>query len=212
VYVTMGGVVSRFDTQTDQGIEGLQVSPANGGWEMALSGDGSRLLTDNFITDANMSAITQVTYVDRDTWIPLAVYGQKLTWDGSFLFQPHTRGVDVVDSASGLLRARVTLPIQPANVYDALAVDDKDGLLFVITNTGIAQVDLRPLWAGGMTNSAGTNIPGPLSFSGTTPAFPRTSGNKKSAALPSLSQPSMQLRYQVPPVPFVAGICAPGCY
>jgi hypothetical protein len=96
-------------------------------------------------TDANLNVNTGIAYVDRDVWLPQAVYGQKLNADGSLAFQPLTTGIDVLDGVSGLLDYRVGLSIEPANVYDALAVDDPDKLIFAITTNGIAAVDLSAL-------------------------------------------------------------------
>ena len=53
--------------------------------------------------------------------------------------------IDVLDGVTGLLQYRVALPIQAANVYDALAIDDNDGLLFVLTANGIAEINLSSL-------------------------------------------------------------------
>ena len=52
------------------------------------------------------------------------------------------------DVATGLLTYRVVLPIELAVAFDALVIDDQDGLLFAITPTGIADVNLSSL-AGG---------------------------------------------------------------
>ena len=83
--------------------------------------------------------------MDRDVWLPVAVYGQKLNADGSLAFQPLTNGIEVLDGVTGLLQYRVALPVQLPNVYDALAIDNKDGLLFVLTSNGIAHVNLGSL-------------------------------------------------------------------
>jgi hypothetical protein len=83
--------------------------------------------------------------VDRDVVLPVAVFGQKLNSDGSLMFQPLTNAVDEIDGTTGLLLYRVALPVQVANVYDAMAIDDVDGLLFMITANGIVQVNLSAL-------------------------------------------------------------------
>src|SRR5271165_524843 len=145
VYVNEDGHAWILDTSTNSLTQALQVTVDEGSVEMAISSDGSALGTANFLTDANLNALTQVGYVDRDVWLPVAVYGQKLNSDGSLLFQPWTNGIDVIDGMTGLLRYRVALPLQAANVYDVLTVDNPDGLLFVITPTGIAQVNLSSL-------------------------------------------------------------------
>ena len=162
VYVNENGHAWILDTSSDSLTQGLQVTIDEGSVEMAISGDGSALATANFVTDASLNALTQVGYVDRDVWLPLAVYGQKLNSNGSVLFQPLTNGIDVIDGTTGLLKSRVALPLQVANVYDALVVDDTDGLLFMITPTGIAQVNLSslPLVRSSKSSRMLTHLPG----------------------------------------------------
>jgi len=45
----------------------------------------------------------------------------------------------------GLLACRVELPIKSAALYDALAIDDTDGLLYAITANAIAEINLSSL-------------------------------------------------------------------
>jgi hypothetical protein len=134
------------DTSDNSLTEGMQATSAGDGNEdAALSGDGSVLLASDLLTDDNLNVFGDITYVDRDVWLPLAVYGQKVSSDGSLIFQPLTDGIDVHDSTSGLLDYRVQFPVQFANVYDALALDNTDNLIFGITSTGIVQIDLQSL-------------------------------------------------------------------
>ncbi len=148
VYLNENGDAWTLDTSDNSLTEALQVTNDEGSVEMAISGDGSTLITSNFLTDSNLNALTEVGYVDREVWLPIAVYGQKLNSNGSLMFQPLTNGIDVIDGTTGLLEYRVALAVQAANVYDALAVDNTDNLLFVITPTGIAAVNLTALPAG----------------------------------------------------------------
>jgi hypothetical protein len=85
--------------------------------------------------------------VDRDVWIPFALYGQKLNSTGSLLFQPlgGLNGIDVLDGSTGLLQMRISFEMAIANVFDALAIDDADDLLYIITTTGISELDLSSL-------------------------------------------------------------------
>jgi hypothetical protein len=135
-----------LNTTTDSIFVGTQIQNiGDGNADMALSGDGTTLLTEDLLTDANLNIEGDITYVDRDVWLPLAVYGQKLNANGSIVFQPLTDGIDVHDAATGLLTYRVELPIQIANAYDALVIDSTDGLLFVITTSGISEISLSSL-------------------------------------------------------------------
>jgi DNA-binding beta-propeller fold protein YncE len=142
VYVNENGHAWILDTHNDSLKAGLQVTRDEGSVEMAISADGTALITANLLTDAGLDALSEVGYVDREVWLPFAVYGQKLSADGRLLYQPLTNGIDVLDGTTGLLQYRVVLPIQIANVYDALATDDPDSLLFAITPNGIAQLSL----------------------------------------------------------------------
>jgi hypothetical protein len=135
-----------IDTSDDSLTEGIQVTLAGDGDEdAALSGDGTVLLASDLLTDENLNVFSDISYVDRDVWLPVAVYGQKLNTDGSLVFQPLTNGIDVLDGTTGQLQYRVALPIQPANAYDTLSIDDHDGLLFMLTANGIAQLNLSSL-------------------------------------------------------------------
>lgn len=153
VYLNENGDAWTLDTSDDSLMEALQVTVDEGLVEMAISADGTTLLTSNFLADSNLGAKTQVAYIDRDVWYPIAVYGEKLSANGSSLFQPLTNGVDVLDGTTGLLKYRVALPFQIANVYDALVVDNADSLLFAITPTGIAKIDLTALPSNSSKNS-----------------------------------------------------------
>lgn len=145
IYLNENGHAWTLDTSDDSLTQALQVTVDEGSIEMAISGDGSTLTTANFLTDSSLSALTEVGYVDRDVWLPRAVYGQKLSVNGSFLFQPWTNGIDAIDGTTGLLKYRVALSVQTANVYDALALDNTDGLVFEITPSGIAEINLSTL-------------------------------------------------------------------
>lgn len=157
IYANEGGYSWILSTSNDSLQEGIQVSNAgNLSEELALSGDGTAILTSGMLTDSNLNVAGDLVYVDRDVWLPTAVLGQKLDLHGKLVFQPLTDGVDVLDGTTGLLRYRVTLPIQLSDVYDSLAIDNTDNLLFAITQNGIAQLNLTSL----PSNSAEQRIVG----------------------------------------------------
>jgi hypothetical protein len=143
VYGSEPWVLNTTTGLISEGIEANNIGDGN--VDMALSGDGSTLLTEDLLTDASLNVQGDITYVDRDVWLAMAEYGQKLNTDGSLVFQPLTDGIDVHDAATGLLTYRVELPIQITNAYDALVIDNPDGLLFAITASGIAEINLRSL-------------------------------------------------------------------
>jgi hypothetical protein len=145
VYVNENGNAWMLNTGDDSYGEALQVVNDGGSVDLAMSGDGSAVMTSNFLTDANLNALTQVAYVDREVWLPLAFYGEKLNSNGTQLYQPTTNGIDVLNGTTGLLQYRVALPFVAANVYDTLTVDGTDGSLFLITASGIERVSLSDL-------------------------------------------------------------------
>ncbi|MGO9676605.1 MAG: hypothetical protein ACLPW4_05070 [Candidatus Sulfotelmatobacter sp.] len=131
VFANDGSGIWILNTSDDSLVEALQATLAETGNEdAAVSADGSVVLTSSLLTDSELNVSSDLAYVDRDVWLPVAVYGQKLNSDGSLAFQPLTNGIDVLDGVTGLLQYRVGLSIQAANVYDALAIDNTDGLLF----------------------------------------------------------------------------------
>jgi hypothetical protein len=146
VYGSGGGCPSILNTSTGSIVNAITAcNIGDGNEDMAISSDGSVLLTSDLLTDPLLNIEGDVTYVDRDVWLPLAVYGQKLNSDGSLVFTPLTTGIDVHDGTTGLLVYRVELPLQIVNAYDALAIDDTDGLLFAITENGITEINLSSL-------------------------------------------------------------------
>ncbi len=136
-----------LNTATNSITEAYQAeTDGNGNLDMAISQDGSTLVAMDLLTDANLNVQTGITYVDRDTWLVLAEYGQKLNADGSLIFQPLTTGIDELNASTGLLAYRVELPIRLSdNAYDALVIDNSDNLLFAITTNGIAEINLSSL-------------------------------------------------------------------
>lgn len=146
VYFSNGGCPAILNTSTNSIVSPyLPCNLGDGNEDMALSADGTALLTTDLLTDSNMNIDGDIAYVDRDTWLAAAVYGQKLNSDGSLEYTPLTTGIDVHNTTSGLLVYRVELPIQLADAYDALAIDNADGLLFAITANGIAEINLSSL-------------------------------------------------------------------
>jgi len=113
VYSQIEGIVFFVEPTTDDLTFATAInSNAGGNGELALSADGSTLITNGFFADANLNAVGLQVYTDREVWLPVATVGQKLSKDGSVLFQPLTNGIDVVDVHTGRLVNRVQLPLQ----------------------------------------------------------------------------------------------------
>jgi hypothetical protein len=113
--------------------------------DLAISGDGSTVDAAGEWTDSLLNPQTVVTYIDWETWLPLAADGQKLNQDGSLLFSPLTDGIDVIAQGTGHLLYRVQIPVTPAPVFDALVVAGGQNTLAVITAEGVSFVDLSSL-------------------------------------------------------------------
>jgi hypothetical protein len=50
-----------------------------------------------------LNAELDVVYIDWETWLPFGLLGQKLSQDGSVLFQPPTDGIDMLARNTGRL-------------------------------------------------------------------------------------------------------------
>jgi hypothetical protein len=171
VFVNDGSGIWILQTSNDSLVEALQATLAgNGDEDSAISADGSVVLTSGLLTDSGLNVFSDITYVDRDVWLETAIFGQKLNTNGSLAFQPLVDGVDVLNGTTGLLQYRVELPLELPTVYDALAVDNTDGLLFAITQTGIAQINVSSLPA----SASATRLKGVMLRG--QPARPRNAG------------------------------------
>ena len=88
--------------------------------DSAISSDGSTISINGYLTNSSLNVEILPAYIDWETWLPAATYGQKLSQDGSILYQPLTNGVDLVERNTGRLLYRVQVPGTLANVYDPM--------------------------------------------------------------------------------------------
>jgi hypothetical protein len=118
--------------------------------DLAVSAGGTPIVEADAFLDQTPVVAGTVSYNDAQTQDVSVVFGQKLLSDGSLLLQPLTNQIDVIDTSTGLLRHRISLPVTISNVFDATVLDENDNALFVITSTGIAEIplDQLPLAAG----------------------------------------------------------------
>ena len=149
VFFNEEGVMWRIDTATDEPVfAAVEPGCCYGDYELALSGDGTRLEASGYLYDPNLAAESGYALNDREILNIEYVYGAKLSADGNLLFQPSTNGIDVLDGRLGNLLTRISLPIALSPEYDALVADGKDNVLVAITGTnadGIAIVDLSSI-------------------------------------------------------------------
>lgn len=145
IYVNIAGSVCWIDTATDT-IN--QVSALSQGFQTAdsaISSDGSTISINGYLTDSSLNVENVTAYVDWETWLPTAAYGQKLSQDGSILYQPLTNGVDLIERNTGRLLYRVQVPGTVANVFDSIFLGASSGTLGYITSSGVTFVDLSSL-------------------------------------------------------------------
>jgi len=146
IYSQIEGIVFRVDPSTDKITVASAINSNSGGnLELALSADGSTLATNGFLADSAMNPINIPSYLDRETFIPIATLGQKLNRDGSILFQPLTDGIDMISTATGRLEWRIELPINLPAIYDSLVVNGIDNKVLAIGDSSVVIVDLNQL-------------------------------------------------------------------
>lgn len=146
LYSNIEGATFWLDTSNDQIHNSSTAGSASGGFpDLAVSGDGSTVDIDDYLTDLSLGPETTPTYVDWETWFPTATTGQKLNQDGSIMFQPLTDGLDLIARNTGRLLYRVQIPGTTAAVYDSLVVGLGRNNLAVITTAGVSFVDLSTL-------------------------------------------------------------------
>jgi hypothetical protein len=134
------------DTATDTFRWANGVSGPNGGTQdVAVSADGSTVAINGYFADSNLNPENVPAYVDWETWLPQEVLGQKLSHDGSLLFQPLTDGVDILSRNTGRLLFRVQVPGGVNDVYDALLMTGDANTVGVITPTGVSFLDFSSL-------------------------------------------------------------------
>lgn len=116
--------------------------------DLAVSADGTHFVEDDAFLDSNPFVSGALAYSDAEVQDVSANFGQKFLSSGSLLLQPLVNQVDVIDSNTGRLRDRVSLPITIANALDSTVLDEPDNSLFLIMDGGIAQLPLDQLPMG----------------------------------------------------------------
>jgi len=146
VYTEIEGASLWLDTTTDAIHYSPSTSNNSGGYaDLAISSDGSTLVTDDYLADSSLNAISAPAYIDWETWLPSATLGQKLYSDGSILVQPLTDGIDLISRNTGRLLYRVQLPFTVPYVYDPVVATNSVGVYGIITAAGVSFVDLSSL-------------------------------------------------------------------
>jgi hypothetical protein len=149
VYGNDDGEVITIDTATDK-VSYAKDDPGccYGDDDLSLSANQTRFAATGYFYDVHLNAEAYVGLNLREMMNVSYVYGEKLSPDGSLLFQPTTNGIDVLDARLGILLERIALPVNLSPNYDALVSDGKDNILVAITGNngdGVAVIDLTSI-------------------------------------------------------------------
>ena len=147
VYSNDDGRVFVIETATD-GVSYAKTACLCGDYDLSLSGNQTRFAAAGYFYDSSLNGQSYLALNLREMVNTSYLYGEKLSPDGSLLFQPTTDGIDVLDARLGNLLTRISLPIALSPNYDALVSSGKDNILVAITGTngdGIAVIDLTSL-------------------------------------------------------------------
>jgi hypothetical protein len=146
VFTNFGGLIFSIDTATDASFFNPRILGFD--YELTLSSNQTRVSGTEYLMDTNLNPQSYLTYLDREVWGEVGVYGEKISPDGNLLFVPLIDAIDVFDGKRGKLLTRVALPFQLSSNYDALVSDGKDNVIIAITGAnsdGIAVIDLTSL-------------------------------------------------------------------
>lgn len=146
VYGNDDGEVFAIDTATDN-VSYAKDNPGccYGDYDLALSSNQAAFAATGYFYDVDLNAESYVGLNLREMMNISDLYGEKLSPDGTMLFQPTTDGIDILDARLGTLLQRIALPMALSPNYDSLVSDGTDNVLVAITGAngdGIAVIDL----------------------------------------------------------------------
>jgi hypothetical protein len=146
VFFNADGYVFSIDTLADKIFPAsVDFSCCYGDFELTLSANQTQFEASSYTYDSNLNGESFLSLNDREILTAQYVYGNKLSPDGTLLFQPSVAGIDVFDGRLGNLLQRVSLPVALSQNYDALVSDGKDNIVVAITGAnsdGVAVIDL----------------------------------------------------------------------
>lgn len=149
VYFNDTGNVFNVDTTTDNIYAAIVgATPDDGDDDLSLAGNQAQFAASGYFYDSNLNAEAFIGMNREERMNVSYLYGEKLSPDGTLLFQPTTNGIDVLDARLGKLLKRIALPFTLSPNYDALVADGSDSVLVAITGArgdGIAVIDLSSL-------------------------------------------------------------------
>lgn len=149
VYFNDTGNVFNVDTTTDTiNAATVRATPDDGDDDLSLAGNQAQFAASGYFYDSSLNAEAFIGMNLQEKKNVSYLYGEKLSPDGTLLFQPTTNGIDVLDARLGKLLKRIALPFTLSPNYDALVADGSDSVLVAITGArgdGIAVIDLSSL-------------------------------------------------------------------
>jgi hypothetical protein len=92
----LGGFASVLETATDTFVKNLALFN-QGDYELALAANGTWMTAGDYLMDTNLNGAAFISLNEREMWNEKAVYGEKLSTDGTLLFLPLTDALDVID-------------------------------------------------------------------------------------------------------------------
>jgi hypothetical protein len=113
-----------------------------------LAANNTRVAATGYFYDSALNPESYYVVNLREGMNISFLYGEKLSVDGTLMFQPSTVGIDVYDARVGILLSRIALPITLSSQYDALVSDGTDNVLVAITgdnSDGVAVIDLSSI-------------------------------------------------------------------
>lgn len=143
LYTNAMGMVYSLDVASGQITNSFSYTTALGPpAEMSMSRDGSTFEVQGAFADASLNVLMFPAYKDWEGWYVTTQSGMKLNGDGSILFIPTARGLDVFARNTGRLLYRVALPDAPASGNDPLVLSGGTNVLAIITGSGVDVVDM----------------------------------------------------------------------
>lgn len=148
VYFADDGFCLSVDTVTDTANWATVYSGPGGGYDVSVSAEQNAVYGAGYFYDAAFNANSFLAMNDREELNIGYVFGAKLNYDGTFLFQPSTEGMDIFDGRLGILLKRISLPVTLAENFQALVANSTDNVVVAltgVTGSGIAVIDLTSL-------------------------------------------------------------------
>ncbi len=144
VFIDADGQLKLYSVGSGSFVEASENNFATS--DMALSGDGSRLIQQFGIIDSSGNYLGSPAWSDIDlSDLQSAVFGEKLDETGAILFQPWSNALDLVDLGHFIPRERFAMPYTVQNAFDSLVWDGDADTAFLIVQGGILEVPLSPM-------------------------------------------------------------------